>query len=83
MKNKFNNSPLHQAIRQNKIQAVKYLMELCSFDLEEKGENEMNIIELSIMCSNIVTINLYYPRIFFSFIFFIIHRSVFLSFYLN
>lgn len=57
MKNKLNNNPLHQAIIENKIQSVKTLMELCDFELNEKGENEMNILELSIIYSNRVILN--------------------------
>lgn len=49
LKNNNRNNSLHLALIENKTEAVKLFLELCDFDLNEKGENEMNLLELAII----------------------------------
>ena len=53
-KNKNNNSPLHLAVKENKFYSIRLLLELCDFDLFEKGEENKNILEIAIQYCDIV-----------------------------
>lgn len=53
-KNNKGNNPLHQTVIENNIEALTLLMENCQINLEEKGENDMNIIQLACVYADVV-----------------------------
>jgi ankyrin repeat protein len=55
VKNNKGNNPLHQAIVENSFYAVKLFLENCQFDLEETGENCLNLLQLSCVYSDLVS----------------------------
>lgn len=55
-KNNKGNNPLHQAVIENNIEALQLLLENCDFSLDESGEHNHNLIQLSCLYSELVKI---------------------------
>jgi len=60
LRNSKKNSPLHLAVVENRIEAVKLFLQLCDFDLFEKGEEDMSLVELAIVYANEVLNNSFF-----------------------
>jgi len=58
VKNKNKNNPLHHSVIENNIEALRLLMENCQFNLEEEGENKMNLIQLACVYSDLVNLKI-------------------------
>ena len=54
LKNHKGNSVLHQAVIDNNYQALKFLLEICKFNLEDKGEKDFNLLQLCCMHADMV-----------------------------
>jgi ankyrin repeat protein len=54
LKNTKGNNPLHEAVIKNNQESLRLLLENCQFDLEEKGEFNYNLIQLSCVYSDLV-----------------------------
>lgn len=54
LKNNKQNNPLHQSVIENNIEALRLLMENCQFNLEEEGENSLNLIQLACVYADLV-----------------------------
>ena len=55
LKNTKGNNPLHQAVIANNAESLRLLLENCQFDLEEKGEFDLNLIQLACVYSDLVS----------------------------
>lgn len=62
LKNNKQNNPLHLSVIENNIEALRLLMENCQLNLEDEGENKLNLIQLACFYSDLVIMTLYFKE---------------------